>query len=387
LYTATLLVLACVQSESLQEGAPPAAPVAPAAEAPSRWLDPEDGWFDLSSFLAEPHGFVPVLAPITEPALGYGLGGAAVFLDPREEAGAEGWARPNISAVGGMFTENGSDALFAGNSSTWADGDLQTLIGGGVGGLELELHGIGKDGALDHAPLDYGLDFKGALAEGRLRLGDSHFWTALRFAYAGVTVDFDGSPLGIEGLDPSDDDITIAGPAVSLRYDSLDNLFTPTRGTLSESTLSVFDEVFGGSQDFQLFQQILLHHWPLTESLFLGGRTEVELSFGDTPFYARPYIALRGLPALRYQGEHVASGELELRWQFHPRFSAVGFGGGGVAWTDLDDFERDQSALSGGVGGRYVISRRFGLHAGLDVAGGPEGGAIYVVFGNSWLRP
>jgi hypothetical protein len=164
-------------------------------------------------------------------------------------------------------------------------------------------------------------------------------------------------------------------------------MFTPTRGTLSESTLSVFDEAFGGSQDFQLFQQLLIHHWPLAEDLFLGGRVKADLSFGDTPFYARPYIALRGLPALRYQGEYVASGELELRWQFHPRFSAIGFGGGGVAWTDLDDFERDQSALSGGAGARYMISRKFGLHAGLDLAAGPEGGAIYVVFGNSWVRP
>jgi hemolysin activation/secretion protein len=90
---------------------------------------------------------------------------------------------------------------------------------------------------------------------------------------------------------------------------------------------------------------------------------------------------------LRYQGEHAVSAELELRWQFHPRFSVVGFGGAGLAWTDLDDFEREQSAVSEGLGLRYLVARKFGLHAGFDVARGPEEGAIYVQLGNAWIRP
>src|SRR5262245_34908425 len=187
-------------------------------ESGSRWIDPEDGWFDISSFLELPHGFVPLIVPITEPALGYGAFGAAVFLDPREEAGSEGWARPNITMVGGMATENGSDGFFAGNSSLWAGGDVQTLVAGGKFGLELELHGIGEDEALDHDPLDYSLDSVGLLGEVRLRLGRSHFWGALRFAYVDATVDFDGSPAAIPGLDPGDADVTIAGPTLTLRY-------------------------------------------------------------------------------------------------------------------------------------------------------------------------
>jgi hypothetical protein len=242
----------------------PAPPPSADEEGGSRWIDPVDGWFDLSSFLEHPYGFVPLLVPITEPALGYGVAGAAVFLDPREEAGSEGWARPNITLVGGMGTENGSDGIFAGNSSLWAGGNVQTLVAGGDLSLELELHGIGEDEALDHDPLEYTLDMTGLVAEGRVRLGRSHFWTALRFGYANATVDFDGSATGIPGVDPGDDDVTIAGPTVTLRYDSLDNVLTPTRGTLSDSTASLFDDAFGGSQDFQLYQQVLIHHWRLS---------------------------------------------------------------------------------------------------------------------------
>ena len=55
-----------------------------------------------------------------------------------------------------------------------------------------------------------------------------------------------------------------------------------------------------------------------------GGRG---FSFADPVFYARPYITLRGVPAVRYQRQHVVQTELEARWQFWKRFSAVVFGG------------------------------------------------------------
>ena len=254
-------------------------------------------------------------------------------------------------------------------------------------GLELALHGIGESAALGDDPLDYELDVDGIVGEVRSRLGESDFWLGLRLAYARAQADFEGSASGIPGVDPGDDDVTLAGPSLTLRYDSLDNMFTPTRGLLSDTSTSVFDDAFGGSQDFQLFQQVLIQHWPLGESFFLGARGQLNASFGDTPFYARPYIQLRGVPALRYQGEQAASAELELRWQVQPRISLLGFGGAGLAWTELEEFDRQQDAASGGLGARYLISRKFGLHMGLDVAHGPEDGAIYVQFGNAWMRP
>ena len=352
---------------SAEHAAQDDAPVAAQEAGGSGWTDPDDGWFDLSRVLEHPAGFLPLVVPITEPALGYGAVVAAAFLDPREEAGSEG--------------------LFAANSSLWDDGDLQTLVGVGTLGLDLHLYGIGDDPALSDDPLEYALDVDGAVAEVRRRLGGSSFWGGLRFAYARAVVDFEDAADGIEGVGPEDDDVRLSGPSLTLRYDSLDNLFTPTRGTLSDTSVSVFDDAFGGSQDFQLFQEVLIHHRPLSERFFLGGRAQLNASFGDTPFYARPYIQLRGVPALRYQGEQAFSIELELRWQFHPRVGLVGFGGTGWAWTDVEEFEREQSASAGGVGLRYLVARRFGLHAGIDVAVGPEDGAVYVQFGNAWLRP
>lgn len=54
---------------------------------------------------------------------------------------------------------------------------------------------------------------------------------------------------------------------------------------------------------------------PLHPRLYLGLRGDGAASFGNVPFYLRPFISLRGAPIMRYQGEEIAQIEAELRWQ------------------------------------------------------------------------
>ena len=56
---------------------------AAAQERNSRFFDAEDGQFDLSYFLENPRGFLPIPIIVTEPAVGYGGGLAGMFLRPR----------------------------------------------------------------------------------------------------------------------------------------------------------------------------------------------------------------------------------------------------------------------------------------------------------------
>src|SRR5687767_8674310 len=93
----------------------------------SKFRDPDDGQIDLSRFLATPRNFLPVPLIVTEPAVGYGGGLAGMFLRPRKDAGSEGFARPNISIVGGIATENGTWAAFAGDRSEEHTSELQSL--------------------------------------------------------------------------------------------------------------------------------------------------------------------------------------------------------------------------------------------------------------------
>ncbi len=161
----------------------------------------------------------------------------------------------------------------------------------------------------------------------------------------------------------------------------------PTRGTYGEAMGNLFSQAFGGDGEFQRVQIVAMHYLPLHPRLFLGLRGQVAATFGDTPFYLEPFIFMRGVPAMRYQGEELAQMEAELRWQLWNRFSLVGFAGGGAVWNDREQFDNSKTAVTGGAGFRYELARKYGIHMGVDVAFGPNDPAIYLTVGSAWARP
>ena len=357
-----------------------------ATNAPSKFRSPEDGWFDVSGFLEEKYGFLPLVTPITEPAVGYGAAGGLMFLSkpiPQAEAGL---GRPNITVVGGLGTANGTWGALAGDLRYWLDDHLQTLVGLVYASANLDFYGIGNNPALAANPLDYNLEPKGGTVQAKYRFGDTRIWAGLSYAFSATRVTFDEPP-GTPGVPVFQHESNVGGLTPSLTFDTRDNIFTPNRGTYLEASGGFFSPAFGSDENFQRARLIAMQFVPLGSKLFLGVRGESAASFGDEPFYLRPFISLRGTPMLRYQGEEIAQIETELRWQFWKRFSLVGFVGGGAAWNHFERFDATQTVVTGGTGFRYEIARAYGIHMGLDVAFGPDNTAVYFQVGSAWARP
>ena len=78
--------------------------------------------------------------------------------------------------------------------------------------------------------------------------------------------------------------------------------------------------------------------------------------------------------------------ELELRWNFYKRYSAVAFGGVGWAAPKLSDFPEVETVYNRGFGLRYLAARKLGLQTGIDFAWGPDSFAFYLVVGSGWNR-
>ncbi|MFP8882113.1 MAG: hypothetical protein AAEJ52_07760 [Myxococcota bacterium] len=405
-----VLVLSLLASLGLGFGLVPFATPAGAADEPasepaksaaaddrSLFIDPDDHWIDISEFLATKTGFMPIPIIMTEPTLGYGGGAGLLFIDPREKHGDEGFKRPNITAVGGLVTENGTWVAFAGDVRHWLDGRLKTNAGVIAGRIRLDFYGLGHERLLSGGALEYQLKLAGLRFGGKYRIGNTHFWVGANYQFATVNASFDQSfeiprrlsrlfrRLDLQNL--VSQNTRISGPALSITYDSRKVIFTPRSGIFSETTLGTGWEALAGTSDYQNLDHVTLGYVPVSDSVTLGLRGDLKRSFGSAPFYIKPSIAMRGIPAQRYQGKTVAQGELELRWQFWRRFSLVAFGGGGAAWAKQSRFDRNVSVYAGGVGFRYELARKFGLHYGIDVAYGPDGGTFYFQLGSAWMRP
>lgn len=358
-----------------------------AAESPASPRSAEaDGWPDLSSFLDEKYGFLPLVFPITEPAVGYGAVGGVAFISKPLGAARDGFGRPNISFIGGMATENGSWGVFAADLRHWLDDRLQTLAAAVYAEVQLDFHGLGKNSLLADDPLRYQLGPKAAAVQARYRIGDTLLWAGLRYAFAVTEVSFD-APSSTPGLPDYDSSSRVGGLTAVTSYDSRDNIFTPVRGTYLEASFGLFGKALGGEDQFERAGLVAIQYFSLPFHLHLGLRGDAASSFGDAPFYLQPFVNLRGVPLLRYQGEQSAQAEAELRWQFWERFSLLGFAGAGAVWNDFEAVDSPRGVPSGGGGFRYEIARAYGLHMGIDLAFSPDTTAVYLQVGSAWMRP
>ena len=118
----------------------------------------------------------------------------------------------------------------------------------------------------------------------------------------------------------------------------------------------------------------------------LGLRAKGNASFGNPPFYLRPFVSFRGVAALRYPGETVASFEAEYRHPLRGPWHALVFAGSGQARSDFRGIDVNNTVSAGGVGVRYKAAKLFGLTLGVDAAHGPDGLVTYIQIGNAWTN-
>jgi outer membrane protein assembly factor BamA len=349
-----------------------------------RFTDPEDGKIDISDYLANPGRFLPVPIIITEPAVGFGLGLAAVFLQPRHGEGEAGWKRPNISAAGGLATENGTTGGGVFDMRYWRNGTLKSKAGLFSTSVNLDFYGFNSQSD-EMKAIRYNLDVKGTHLALEKTTPIENLSVEMGYTYADITASLARDGSSVSSL-PDGVALRISGLSASLIYDSRDNLFSPQNGVFSKTTVFASGEVLGADVDFQKLSQMLILYHTINEHWMAGIKVDRQKVFGDYPFFAKPFISLRGVPAMMYQGESMLCAEIEVQHRLTERFRVLGFVGAGQTWDSIGPFDRNQSVTSGGVGFRYRLARKFGMDVGVDVATSGEDSAIYLQFGSAWLR-
>ena len=211
------------------------------------------------------------------------------------------------------------------------------------------------------------------------------FFAGLNYTYLNNTVSF-MTDIDIPGLDKLEAEINTAGLNSVFLWDGRNNSLTPTKGIMSTLELGRYATFLGGDNNYWNFESRTYGYVPIIkEKLFSGYRLSLATKDGDVPFYELPFISLRGIPALRYQDNNVITVETEWRWQFIRRWSLLGFIGAGEAADSYKNIGKDIK-VAGGGGFRYLLARDYGLHAGVDIARGPEQWAWNITIGSHWRR-
>ncbi len=352
--------------------------------------DPQDGKFDMSRWLLEHKGFLPMPIIVSDPAVGYGGGLAVAFFHkPRGAAstrktadGRDQLIPPNMYGAMAMKTENGSHAYGAGAMLHFDDDRWRYAGGFARASFNLDFYTPGR--IFEPMPIGYNVDGIASFQKISRRLGDQDLFLGLAWIYMDLDIGFDiDSDRG--QFTPRELSERSSGLGLSLKYDQRDNSFTPNSGWLGMIEGNFYGEAIGGDSTFQSYRGHAYRYWPVADDrLVLAGRIDARWANGDIPFYRLPYIDLRGIGSGRYQDTRAATLETEARFNLTPRWALVGFIGASRAWGRREGFGDAASQVAKGVGVRYLIARQLRLYTGVDYAWGAEDGTFYVQVGSAW---
>ena len=335
--------------------------------------------------------FLAIPLFITEPAIGQGLGAGLIYFHREkpetpsvvsaQELGktADNPNKPPPTATGifGMYTNNDTAAVGIGHARTFKD-DRYRLIGA------LASARINATYYLGDRPFRFGLDGEILFSKLKRRMGDSNFFLGAAVSVVDATVEWKYQP-NTQELSPFIDfDFTDVGVSLSAIYDSRDDTMSPTKGGQIDLSLWRYDESIGG--DFNYSKGRLKMHMfrQLLDDWAFGLRFDTEWSNGNVPFYAEPFVRLRGIPALRFSGERAGVVEMELRYRFAKRWGLVGFAGKGFVEEIKDVVSTENDIKAYGFGVRFQALEKQNVWLGIDVAKGPEETVWYIQMGHPW---
>jgi hypothetical protein len=354
----------------------------------SRFIDPEDGKFDVTAAGTEEEtkGLLPLVIPFNEPAVGAGLVGALAYFHPSEPL-PEGVERdksapPTMTFGGAAAAENGTWGGAIGHLHVFNNGRIRYQGILGYGDANLSFYGVGKEEDLNEDPVGFNFVGFGTVQKVTYRIADTRFFVGGSYSFIRADTTFDTD----QDLQLDDGESDNAGVSVFGSYDTRDTMFTPNRGTRANVAVTGHSESLGGDFNYGRIDLSGIHYLKLAkERLVLGLRLELNNAGDEAPFWALPFVRLRGVPAFRYLGNYVVTAEVEPRWKIDTRWSVLAFLGVGRAAQEADKLSDAEKAYGYGAGFRYLLARKLGLGAGLDIAQGPEETTFYIIFGSAWI--
>jgi hypothetical protein len=324
----------------------------------------------------------PLIAPIPfkNSQIGWGL---VLMLGAIHRFDPDSTLKPSTGAIGGFYTENKSWGLMAIEIARLAHDSWRLRGAYSHMDLRYDFFGIGEDAgdAGVSVPVGHKLDLGVGTALRRVAPG---LYAGAGMLWMGTTLRLRGElPPEIASIDSDLGDTDLFAVGLQGEYDTRDDDYWPTRGSLAKLKGWFFTDGLGSARNFQRYMGGWTWYTQLpARRLVVAGNANLSAASGDVPFYALPSVgageyAFRGYEQGRYRDKVMVCAQAEARWHSSGRAGATAFAGFAQVAPSLGDLANALVLPAGGIGVRYQMTQQYPMHLRLDYAWGRNEGLLY----------
>jgi len=350
--------------------------------------DPQTGAIDISDMILNARGFMPVPIIVTEPAVGYGGGLAILYLLPQKKK-YNRYVPPNIFGVAGLGTQNKTWLAAAFAFKVWGPDRVRYISAFARPVIHVKYYGNSNE-YLSENPVEVELNSWSVIQRAQVRIENTKLFVGGSYIFFTSENSVDtlpDKPIINKIIEKLNGKSTISMLQVIVNWDSRNTIFTPTKGMNTGIQFSYNATWLGGDENFYTLNPYFLGYFPVSKKVFSGWRFDSQFMFGDAPYYALPYVQLRGVPALQYQSNNTMLVETQWNFVVYKRWKVDVFTGMGKAFTDFNKFGSATLVYNYGFGFRYLLADKFGMDVGLDFAwSNKQEFAFYLIIGSAWNK-
>jgi outer membrane protein assembly factor BamA len=181
----------------------------------------------------------------------------------------------------------------------------------------------------------------------------------------------------------------VSGIGTVLTSDSRNNIFSPERGSLFETSIQLFHENTGSEYTFSRFLIDYSKYTKLAPSTVLALHGVADWNFGAPPFSLLAAMGgtkrMRGFYEGRFRDKKLILAQAEIRQHIWWRFGAVAFGGLGIVASEINYFRISQTRYTYGGGIRFMLDEKEKLNIRLDYGRGTyKSSGFYLTIGEAF---
>jgi outer membrane protein assembly factor BamA len=191
--------------------------------------------------------------------------------------------------------------------------------------------------------------------------------------YGGVSYSMANIITSLENL-PLSDTTRLRGMGFYLSLDQRENPYYPTHGFYSNITFHGFPAWLGNESVSQKIDLDHNHYFPVRSNQdVLALRFFAGLGLGDLTFNQQYIVGdrdVRGYTQGAFRGNYLLALQGEYRWNFLPRWGAVGFVGVATVFKAINQDDSGKLLPGVGAGIRFKAFKETNFNVGIDVAKG-----------------